>query len=376
MSASALYGGRGIELVSGTGGTVRDSSGREYIDFFNGHGAALFGHGNSRLQAALAEGAAGVWSPGAGFENAHRDRLMALLEGILPDGRVFLSNSGAEAIEAALKLTVALRPGRERILACRRAFHGRTTGALALTFNPNYRKPFASILAKVEHYAPEDLPEKIDSNVAAVFIEPVQGEGGVYPLSVEMGRRLSDACAASGALLVADEIQTGMGRCGAFLGGALVGLDSDIVCLAKGLAGGLPIGATVWKGVLGDFPSQTHGSTYGGNALVCRVAAEAVEMLQQDHLAEWATSYGERLQRGLRSIKNENIVAVRGMGLLVGVEVKGPSIPLVRGMQEEGVLCLPAGPRVLRFLPSYASGEKHIDAVVAAVARVMESIPA
>ena len=367
MPASSLYGGRGIELTAGRGGIVTDSKGRKYVDFFNGHGAAIFGHGDPRLTGALCEGAGSVWSVGAGFENPHRDSLVSLLEGVLPDGRVFISNSGAEAIEAALKLAIVLMPGRKRILACRRAFHGRSTGALSLTFNPHYRKPFASILTKVEHFAPENLPGSIDGDVAAVFIEPVQGEGGVYPVDVELGVRISEACKASGALLVADEIQTGMGRCGAFLAGGLVGLDPDIVCLAKGVAGGLPIGVTLWKGELGDFPAQSHGSTYGGNALVCRVAAEAVRIVLEEGLPGMAAAAGEVFRERLRSIKNAKIADVRGLGLLTGVELTVPSIPLVRSMQERGVLCLHAGPRVLRFLPSFASTDADFRTVEAAL---------
>ncbi|MDR0652682.1 MAG: aminotransferase class III-fold pyridoxal phosphate-dependent enzyme, partial [Synergistaceae bacterium] len=264
-SLSSLYGGRGISIVSGQGGRVFDSDGREYVDFFNGHGASLFGHSNQAIRRALNEAADGVWNCGAGFESPAREELAGLLGALIGDGRVFICNSGTEAIEAALKLSMSLRPGRKRILACRRGFHGRTCGALSLTFNPRYRNAFKRLLPEVEHYVPETLPERIDGDTIAVFVEPVQGEGGVYPLPSNVGQALSEACANSGAILVADEIQTGLGRCGAMLASHLTGLEPDMVCLATGLAGGLPIGATVWKASLGDFPAHGHGSTYGGN---------------------------------------------------------------------------------------------------------------
>jgi acetylornithine/LysW-gamma-L-lysine aminotransferase len=337
------------------GSRVRDSESREYIDFFNGHGAALFGHSDPILVSALQDAAQGIWSGGAGFESPARAELADALGAFLEGGRVFICNSGAEAIEAALKLAVALRPGRDKIFACRRAFHGRTCGALALTFNPKYKTPFKSILPEVGHFKPEELPELIDERTAAVFIEPVQGEGGVHPLEPVTGRALSDACAKSGALLVADEIQTGLGRCGALLASELTGLAPDIVCVAKGLAGGLPIGAAIWKGALGDFPPHTHGSTYGGNDLVARVAVAALKLLREKNYAAHAVKLGEELRAAIRAIGSPAIKEVRGLGLLNGVEIEPPSADIVRELQGRGLLALQAGPRVVRFLPSFAA---------------------
>jgi acetylornithine/LysW-gamma-L-lysine aminotransferase len=359
-SLSSLYGGRGIAIVSGKGGLVYDKEGREYVDFFNGHGASLFGHGDAALRESLERAANGVWSSGAGFDSPDRDELAELLGGILGDGRVFICNSGTEAIEAALKLTVNLRPGRHRILACRRAFHGRTSGALSLTFNPKYKTPFKRVLTDVEHYNPEELPSKIDAATIAVFVEPVRGEGGVYPLPPETGRAISETCRAKGALLVADEIQSGLGRCGAMLASELTGLEPDIVCLAKGLAGGLPIGATVWKKELGDFPPHSHGSTYGGNGIVCAVAVTALRLITGRDCAARAAWLGEKLRAALSEIQSAAIREVRGLGMLNGVEVEIPSAELVKKLQSKGLLSLSAGPRVVRFLPSFASTEEHV----------------
>ncbi len=368
---SCLYGSRGLALASGRGGTVTDTSGREYVDFFTAHGSALFGHCHPRLGAALSEAAARPWTIGMGFDNDDRALLMEKLGGLLPEGRVYLCNSGTEAIEAALKLVTLARPERRRILALRRAFHGRTAGALSLTFNPHYRRPFQSMLFDVEHHAPENLPGVVDETVAAVFIEPVQGEGGVYPLDPALGLEISAACQKAGALLVADEIQSGFGRCGAMLASSLTGLAADVVCLAKGVAGGLPVGVTVWKGSLGDFPQGSHGSTYGGNPLVCRVACEALALLSEEKLCERARLFGDSFRARLEAVSSPAMKEVRGLGLLVGVQVEGRSAPVVRALQERGVLALPAGPSVVRFLPSFAAEPDHYERVAQTLQEVL-----
>lgn len=368
---SCLYGSRGLTLASGHGGLVTDAAGREYVDFFTAHGSALFGHTHPRLVNALAGAAGRPWTIGMGFDDDIRTALMERLGGLLPDGRAYLCNSGTEAIEAALKLVALARPERRRILALRRGFHGRTLGALSLTFNPHYRRPFQSLLFNVEHHAPENLAGAIDETVAAVFIEPVQGEGGVYPLSPALGLEISAACQKAGALVVADEVQSGFGRCGAMLASALTGLAADIVCLAKGVAGGLPVGVTVWKGSLGDFPQGSHGSTYGGNPLVCRVAYEALSILDEENLPEKARIMGEAFRARLEAIESPTLKGVRGLGLLVGVQVEGRSAPLVRALQGRGVLALPAGPNVVRFLPSFAAEPAHFQRAAEALEDVL-----
>ncbi|MDO5562559.1 MAG: aminotransferase class III-fold pyridoxal phosphate-dependent enzyme [Synergistaceae bacterium] len=374
-SLSSLYGGRGIALDYGKGSRVFDTNGREYIDFLNGHGAMLFGHADPVLTAALEEAARHVWSGGAGLDSPVRDELAEELSSIVGgNGRVFLTNSGTEAIEAAIKLAVSINPKRPRILACRRAFHGRTCGALSVTFNPKYKTPFGNFIAKAEHYNPEDLAAHIDENVAAVFMEPVQGEGGVFPIAPEIGRAVSEACAKNGAILIADEVQTGLGRCGAILASPLAGMSPDITCVAKGLAGGLPAGAAIWKKELGDFPSHSHGSTYGGNELVARVAIAALKHIRNDKLTEHAKSFGEFLRARLAKIDSPVIKEIRGLGLLNGIELEIPSLEVIRPLQENGVLALAAGPRVLRFLPSFAATERDGEEAAVKLEKTLKEI--
>lgn len=370
---TSLYGGRGLEVVGGAGATVRDGEGREYLDFLCGHGAALFGHGHPDLVAALSEASLSPWTIGMGLEAPARSALLRLLGGLLDGGRAYLANSGAEAIEAALKLALLLRPDRPRILAARRSFHGRTLGALALTFNPHYRRPWRDILLPVEFFSVEDLPGAVDERTAAVFVEPVQGEGGVFPLDPSLGRSLTEACKRQGALLIADEIQSGWGRCGALLASPLVGLDPDMVTLAKGLAGGLPAGALVWKGSLGDFPAMSHGSTYGGNPLVSAVALRGHEVICRDGLLERSVKVGSYLRSRLAEM--DSAVAVRGLGLLVGVQIEGRSGPVVKALQGRGLLALPAGPQVVRFLPPLVADESHCDRAVEILASVLDEGP-
>ena len=359
-SLSSLYGGRGISLARGCGSRVFDSDGNEYLDFFNGHGAALFGHANETLTRALTEASSHLWSCGAGFESSVREELADELASLIGGGHVFFANSGTEAIEAALKLAAVLRPGRKRILACRRGFHGRSCGALSVTFNPKYRAPFASLIPHAEHFNPEALAEHIDKDTFAVFVEPVQGEGGVFPIEPEVGRAISEACRANGAILIADEVQTGLGRCGVPLAAPLAGLSPDITCVAKGLAGGLPAGAVIWKEELGDFPPHSHGSTYGGNELVCSVALAAVKMVKEENLSSKASELGAFLRSEIAKIESPHIKAVRGLGLLNGIELDIPSLDAVKLLQEKGLLSLAAGPRVLRFLPSFAASEEDM----------------
>jgi acetylornithine/LysW-gamma-L-lysine aminotransferase len=287
------------------------------------------------------------------------------------DGRTFLCNSGTEAVEAALKLSLILRKGRSRILACRRGFHGRSCGALSMTFNPKYREPFMPLLGKVEHFSINEIAENIDDDTAAVFIEPVQGEGGVHTLPSETGNKITNACQTHSALLICDEIQSGLGRCGAPLASSITGLDPDMVCLAKGLAGGIPAGALVWKKDLGDFSPHSHGSTYGGNELTAAVSLAVLSMVMHTDIPRKAAASGEYFRSKISAIGNSHIKDIRGLGLLNGIELDIPSLGVVKALQENGLLSLTAGPRTLRFLPSFAAEEKDFEDAVLILAKTL-----
>ncbi|MCF0248401.1 MAG: aspartate aminotransferase family protein [Synergistes sp.] len=368
-SLSKLYGGRGVALARGEGAFVWDSEGKRYIDFFNGHGAALFGHSNPVITEALRDAVQCVWSAGAGFDSPVRDRLAEILGGEFRhsdsnDALVFLCNSGTESIEAALKLSSAVNGKRKEIIACRRAFHGRSCGALGMTFNPKYRSPFANIIPSVKHFAAEEIPEKIGDDTLAVFIEPVQGEGGVYPIPEEVCRAITEQCREKGALLIADEVQCGLGRCGSFFASYERGLEPDIICVAKGLAAGMPAGAVIWRKSLGDFPPHTHGSTYGGNELTARVSVAALTLLKEMDLCAHAKRLGAFIADEISKRDLPLVSGTHGAGLMIGLDTEIPSQDAVRELQKNGLITLTAGPRVLRLLPSFAvTEETAVDAV-------------
>ncbi len=367
---SALYGTRGIEAVRGEGEFLWDNRGRRYLDFLGGHGAALFGHAHPRLLRALQGASENFWTIGGSLQAPSRRIFLKALEERFSGYTPFLCNSGAEAMEGALKLVLALNSERPRLLALRRSFHGRTLGALSLTFNPRYRRPWQSSLLSVEHLEPRELLKSLDNRVAGVFVELLQGEGGLDMLTPEFCGELRRRCSESGALLVADEIQTGWGRCG-FL--SLAGewkMEPDILCFAKGVAGGLPAGITLWKKKLGGFPPRGHGSTYGGNPLVCSVALEALALLEEE-LLEKLPEKEAFFREALEDIDSPLIRSVRGKGLLLGVELTIPAAPVVKELQEEGVLSLVSGTQAVRFLPPLVARKESFGMAAEALEKVL-----
>lgn len=369
---SGAYRKRGVTLVRGEGCTVWDDAGNAYLDAAGGHGVALLGHGHPAVVDAIARQARTLVTCPETFYNDRRAELYALLADLLPGDldRFFLCNSGAEAVEGALKAALIFT-GRRRFIAARRAFHGRTRGALALTWNPKYREPFAPWLGDgvthVPYNDPEALAAAIDGETAAVVLEPVQGEGGVYPAApgyLETARRLCDA---HGALLIADEIQTGLGRTGRWFGFQHAEALPDLIALGKGVAGGMPMGVVCWRAALGQLPEGAHGSTFGGNPLACAAAVAALTALRDEALPAQAAEKGRWLLAALRALDHARVREVRGLGLMVGVELRDRVTPVLRALQARGVLALPAGVNVLRLLPpltiSYAEMQRAADAI-------------
>jgi acetylornithine/LysW-gamma-L-lysine aminotransferase len=247
-------------------------------------------------------------------------------------------------------------------------------GALALTFNPIYKKSWSDFLIPVQHVKIEEAAEAIDSDTAFIIVEPLQGEGGVYPMSEEIARDITSKCKETGTLLVADEIQTGWGRCGSLLASRDIGLDPDIVALAKGVAGGLPIGAVVWKGELGDFPARGHGSTYGGNPVCASVGIASRQLLEAEKYPERAVTNGNLFVSMLKEINSPLISEIRHKGLLIGMELTIKSEPVIKTLQDKGVLALPAGPQILRFLPPFVAEERHFSEVTQILKNTLEEI--
>ncbi len=352
---SGLYTKRPIAIVRGEGARLWDSDGKEYIDCVGGQGAGNLGHANPAVAQAIAQQAQTLISCPEMFYNDRRAQLLDKLVSIAPDGlnNVYLCNSGAEAVEAAFKFS-RLKTTRKEIIAAMRGFHGRTYGALSATWEKKYREPFEPLVPGFRHIPYNDLAaldEAITDQTAAVILEVVQGEGGVRPGTAEFLCAAQRLCRERGAMLIIDEIQTGFGRTGEMFALQHYGLQPDLLCLAKSIAGGLPMGAVLFGERVGKLPAQVHGSTFGGNPLACAASLAAIDYIEANHLAERAAELGAWFLARLKKIPSPVVREVRGLGLMVGIELKQKVTPYLMALMERGLLALPAGLTVMRFLP-------------------------
>lgn len=352
---SGAYPKRPLTITRGAGCYVWDEAGNRYLDLTSGQGVALLGHSHPAVVAAITRQAQTLITCPEIFYNDQRAALYDLLAEILPPeiGRFFLCNSGAEAIEGALKVA-RLLTGRSGIVAMKRGFHGRTLGALSLTWNPKYRQPFREWQPDVDHIAYGDIDAAqaaITPETAAVIVEGVQGEGGVHPADAAYLQALRQRCDEHGALLVVDDIQAGLGRTGAWFSFEHAGITPDVIALGKGIAGGLPMGVVAWRGALGTLPRGTHGSTFGGNPLACVASITTLTTLRDNNMPQRATEIGAWIMRELEAMQLSQVREIRGRGLLIGLELRGRVTPVLKALQERGILALPAGLNVLRLLP-------------------------
>jgi acetylornithine/LysW-gamma-L-lysine aminotransferase len=372
---SGLYAKHSIAILKGQGATLWDSEGREYIDCMAGHGVANLGHAHPEVAQAIAEQACTLVTLPETYYNDRRAALMEVITGLVPGlDRVFFCNSGTEAIEAALKFA-RLSTGRAGIVAAMRGFHGRTMGALSATWNKTYREPFEPLVPGYSH-VPYNNIEALDAAVtgdtAAVLLEVVQGEGGVLPGDGEYLRAARRITQERGALLIIDEVQTGLGRTGKMFAVQHYDLTPDLLCMAKSLAGGLPMGATLIGPAVQNLGPGLHGSTFGGNPLACAAALAALGVMKREKLPEQAAEKGEYLMGRLREIQSPLIREVRGLGLMVGIELKKKVAPYLQAMAERRVIALPAGLTVIRLLPPLVITYEQLDRAVSVIAEVLE----
>jgi acetylornithine/LysW-gamma-L-lysine aminotransferase len=376
--ATGVYTKRPVVIVRGKGARLWDADGKEYIDCVGGQGTANLGHANPAVAQAIAEQAQTLVSCPELFFNDKRAALAERLCKITGMGRVFLCNSGTEAIEAAFKFSRLLTK-RTEIVAAMRAFHGRTFGALSATWDKKYRGPFEPLVPDFRHVPYNDLEalrQAVSERTAAVVLEVIQGEGGVNPGNGDYLRGAQQICREAGALFILDEIQTGFGRTGSLFAYQHYGLQPDMLCLAKSIAGGLPMGATLLASHLGELPPQVHGSTFGGNPLACAASLAALDYLEANHLDEHAAELGTWFIERLRQIRSPLIREVRGLGLMVGIELKQKVTPYLQALMGEGVMALPAGLTVMRFLPPLVISQEELERVAEAVEKVLASSPA
>ena len=365
---SGVYSKRPVAIVRGQGALLWDDAGREYLDCAAGHGVANLGHGRPEIAAAISEQALRLVTCPEIVYNDTRARLLERLANLLPmeQARIFLCNSGTEAVEGAIKFA-RLATGRTGIVATLRGFHGRSMGALSATWEPHYREPFAPLVPGFTHMRYNNLAaaaEAITEETAAVLVELVQGEGGVHPATQDYIAGLTRLCHERGALLIVDEIQTGFGRTGRLFASQLYGVEPDILCLAKSLAGGIPMGAICLGRRVqesGRIGKGAHGTTFGGNPVACAAALATLEIFEREDLAGRAAELGAHALQRLRSIQSPLIREVRGCGLLLGIELSVKVQPYLEQLCERGILALPAGPRVLRLLPPLVITREQLD---------------
>ena len=374
---SGVFNKHDVVIVRGLGARVWDSSGKEYIDCVGGYGVANVGHSNPQVVEAVQQQAATLMVMPQTLPNDKRAEFYAALTGILPEQlrRVFPCNSGTEANEAALKFAM-MATGKRKFVAAMRGFSGRSLGAVALTYEPKYREPFGPYghqVTFVPYNNIEALREAIDDDTAAVFLEPVQGEGGVRPAHLEYLQAARAITQEKGILLILDEIQTGMARTGKRFAFEHFGIVPDILTLAKALAGGVPIGAIVMTDAVANaMPKGGHGGTFGGNPLAMAAGVATIRYMEEHRLWERAAQLGEWFMGELRKIDSPKIREVRGMGLMIGLELKEKSAPYITRLEHEyRVLTLAAGPNVIRFLPPLVIEKADLEQVLRAVTAVL-----
>ncbi|HEY3497304.1 MAG TPA: acetylornithine/succinylornithine family transaminase [Polyangiaceae bacterium] len=367
-----------IVIARGEGALLWDADGKRYLDMVAGIAVSSLGHAHPRLSRAIAEQAARVIQVSNYYYNEPNVRLAQKLCALTGMDRAFFCNSGTEAIEASVKLVrrhFYSRGQRERlnVLAFSNSFHGRTLGALAVTGQEKYREGFGP-LPGTRHVPYGDLAAArsvFDDSFAAVVVEPIQGEGGVVPAPAGFLGELRALCDERGAFLVADEIQTGVGRTGTFLGCEADNVRPDVVVLAKGLGGGVPIGAMLCRATLAEaLPPGSHGSTFGGNALASAAALAVLETLESENLLANVRTLGDALSKALAALAArhpDKVESVRGKGLLQAVVLKdGIDARAVLGeLQQRGVLLSIAGGSGLRFSPPLVVRQKELEEAVA-----------
>ncbi|MBB5873196.1 acetylornithine aminotransferase [Allocatelliglobosispora scoriae] len=371
------YGTPPLALVAGEGSVVTDADGKSYVDFLAGIAVNALGHGHPAVVKAVSEQ---IGKLGHVSNLYLAEPPIALAELLLAlsgrAGRVFFSNSGAEANEAAFKLSRLT--GRTHVVAARGAFHGRTMGALALTGQPSKTDPFRPLPGDVTHVEYGDitaLAAAITTDTAMLILEPVMGEGGVVtppPGYLAAARELT---ARRGALLVLDEVQTGVGRTGHWFAHQADGVTPDVITLAKGLGGGLPIGATIAFDRAAElFTPGSHGTTFGGNPISCAAALAVLRTIASEGLLDHVKRTGERLREGIEALGHPLVSHVRGAGLLLGVVLTVPAAPgLAAALRDAGFLVNAAQPDVMRLAPPLIITAEQVDALLAALPAALDS---
>jgi acetylornithine aminotransferase/acetylornithine/N-succinyldiaminopimelate aminotransferase len=363
-----------VVFESGAGCVLVTREGERYLDMISGVGVASLGHAHPRLSRALADQASQLLHTSNLFHHPLQAEVAARLADLSGLPRAFFCNSGAEAVEACLKFARrywhASGAPRTRVVALEHAFHGRTAGALSVTWEEHYRAPFAPLIPDVVFVSPDDaeaIEAAVDERTAAVIVEPIQGEGGVRPLPAAAAAAVMRACRRTGALLIADEVQSGSGRTGQPFYSRALGLEPDLMALGKALGAGVPIGAALFsEAVAAAARPGDHGSTYGGNLLACRAALVFLDELIAGGLLEHVKTAGAHLGHALERMaaRRKQVVAIRGAGLIWGIELNRSAADVVQRAFDRRLLVNRTSDSVVRLLPPYVVTTSDIDNAV------------
>jgi len=372
------YVNRGVTFVEGKGVFLWDSEGSRYLDLMTNYGVNIFGYGHPAITRLIIRQLRRLPTLHGSFTNDTRAEAAQALVNRCGGGlsKVFFSNSGAEAVEAALKFAV-LATGRKKIVACRQGYHGKTLGALSATFGEKYRDPFKSLLLDVRHISYnslEELEAALDEETAAFIVEPVQGEGSIRMPDEGYLSTAAGVCRRRDVLLIVDEIQTGIGRTGKFLASQEEISAYDIVCLGKGLAGGIPVGATLVSSAVADaIPRGSHTSTFGGNPIAAAGVLGTLRKVDNFRLGR-IERIGSYFKERLEQMDSPHRRAVHGKGLMLGFETTGQRDRILKNLQQENVLAIPAGENMVRFLPAFILERDHVDFAVEKLEKVLKEI--
>lgn len=366
-----LYQRFPVTVERGVGAHVWDINGKEYIDCMGGYGVALVGYKNQRVNNAIKNQIDKIITVHSSLYNKTREEFLKTLIDLAPDGltQVHLNNSGAEAVEAAMKFARKFT-GKKKMIAMKGSYHGKSFGALSLTFSPKYRKAFEPLVQSVS-FAPfgdiESLSQEIDDETACIIVEPIQGESGINVAPDGFLQKVRDICNERKIVLIFDEIQAGLGRTGRLWACDHWNTAPDILCLAKGIAGGVPMGATLVRPeILASLSKGEHSSTFGGNPLSCAAATAALKALTDDGLIDNAKTMGEIFIKGLEELKEKHSIIreIRGKGLMIGVEMKFEVRDILMSLIEKGVLMLYSGRNILRILPPLVISKEDVEKVL------------
>ncbi|MCY0873726.1 MAG: aspartate aminotransferase family protein [Acidianus infernus] len=370
MKLIEFYATRGLRIVKGENQYVWDDKGRRYLDLHAGHGVAFLGHRNKIVLEYLERQMSEIITLTTAFDTPIREEMLNEMEKIKPDDldNVFLLNSGSEAVELALK-TARKITGKRKLIAFKNSFHGRTSGSLSVTWNKRYREPFEPLLEPVEFLEFNNIEDlkKIDENTAAVIVEPVQGEGGVIPAREDFMKALRETTQEKGVLLIVDEVQTGFGRTGKVWAYQHFGIKPDIMTAGKAIGGGFPVSAVFMPDWIAEKLSEgDHGTTYGGNPFAAAAVTGAIKALLTDNVPEQARVKGEIFMKMLNEALADfkSVREVRGLGLMIGVDLRLNPGKAIKYLQDHGVLSLKAGVSTIRFLSPYMITQEDMELAV------------